>query len=270
MTVQDYVDVHDNPRCYGFDRCRRMAVMADRLYAAATTCDATSHPMIADLRARTGADAAQMLHAGLEAEDFEYLAQKDGRTADVIRIGYAGTILVEEVFELFVSALESVRRTLPRRVELRLFGAHTYAGRRWFNREWMVENGNLREPELLAKLRECDWAFAPMALTDDDPRYNRFSFPTKFITYLSAGLPVITLGHPESSVMKMAARYNVGLTASTGDSNTLSEQLRTALNDPSPWNRHEKEIVRCTRTEFDAERMRRILYDCFAMCAAKG
>jgi glycosyltransferase involved in cell wall biosynthesis len=270
VTVQDYVDVHDNRRRFGFDRCKHMAAMADWLYADATTRDATSYPMIADLRARTGADAAQMLHAGLEAEDFEYLAKGNGRPANTIHIGYAGTILVEEVFELFVSALESVRSALPKRVELHLFGAHSYAKRRWFNREWMVENGNLREPELLAKLRNCDWAFAPMALTDNDPRYNRFSFPTKFITYLAAGLPVITLGHPESSVMKMAARYDVGLTTSTGDSRTLSEQLRAALNDPSPWNSHGKEIIRCARTEFDAERMRRTLHDCFQKCAAKG
>jgi glycosyltransferase involved in cell wall biosynthesis len=270
VTVQDYADVHDNPRRFGSDRCRRMAAMADRLYAGAATRDATSHPMIADLLARTGAAAAQMLHAGLEAADFEYLAKKNRRPADTIRIGYAGTILVEDVFEAFVSALENVRHTLTKRVELHLFGSHTYAGRRWFNREWMVENGNLTEPELLARLRDCDWAFAPMALTDDDPRYNRFSFPTKFITYLSAGLPVITLGHPESSVMKMAARYDVGLTASTGDAGTLNEQLSAALKDPSPWDRHGKEILRCARAEFDAERMRRTLYDCFQKCAANG
>jgi len=70
--------------------------------------------------------------------------------------------------------------------------------------------------------------------------------------------------------MKMAARYDVGLTASTRDSSTLSEQLRVALNDPSPWNRHGKEIIRCARAEFDAERMRRTLHECFQKCAAKG
>jgi hypothetical protein len=134
----------------------------------------------------------------------------------------------------------------------------------------MFEHGNLSESALLVKLRECDWAFAPMALTDHDPRYNRFSFPTKFITYLSAGLPIITLGHPESSVMKMAAHYDVGLTTSTRDSSTLSEQLRVALNDPSPWKHHREEIIRCARAEFDAEKMRRTLYECFQKCAAKG
>ena len=131
----------------------------------------------------------------------------------------------------------------------------------------MVEHGNLRPAELQAKLRECDWAFAPMALTDDDPRYNHFSFPTKFITYLAAGLPIITLGHPESSVMKMAAQYDVGLSTSTSDLDVLAKQLQAALLDPSPWARHGQEIIRCARVEFDAERMRRALYECFATCA---
>jgi hypothetical protein len=39
----------------------------------------------------------------------------------------------------------------------------------------MEEHGNPPEPER-ARLREHDLGFAPMALTDSDPRYNRFSF----------------------------------------------------------------------------------------------
>ncbi len=267
VTVQDYVDVHCNPRRFGAERCRRMAAMADELYGHAATRDATSHPMIADLRARTGKDAAQMLHAGLEPADFNYLERKTPRTSTAMRIAYAGTILVEDVFELFVSAVESIRGALAKPVELHLFGAHTYAGRPWFRSNWMVEHGNLPEPELLAKLRECDWGFAPMALTDNDPRYNRFSFPTKFITYLAAGLSLITLGHPESAVMKMAAQYDAGLCTFAPAREALGEQLKTALNAPSPWERHRKEILRCSHVEFDAARMRQALYACFSKCA---
>ena len=62
---------------------------------------------------------------------------------------------------------------------LDLFGAHSYANESWFDRSWMREHGDLPERELLNKLRACTWGLAPMALTDSDPRYNRFSFPTK-------------------------------------------------------------------------------------------
>src|SRR5215204_4954999 len=53
VTLQDYVDVHGQMRKFGNARCRRMAVLADQLYTRATTRDATSHPMIEDLRNRT-------------------------------------------------------------------------------------------------------------------------------------------------------------------------------------------------------------------------
>lgn len=270
ITVQDYVDVHNNPQRFGVGRCRRMAAMVDGLYSRAVTRDATSHPMIADLLAHTGKDAAQMLHAGLERADFDFLEHKVPGKSPAVRIAYAGTILVEDVFELFVAAVESIRGTLAKPVEIHLYGAHTYAGRRWFRRDWMVEHGILSEPELRAKLRECDWGFAPMSLTDSDHRYNRFSFPTKFITCLAAGLPLITLGHPESAVMKMAAQYPVGFASSSREKETLAVQLKAALEMHSPWEQYAPEIKHCARKEFNAERMRRTLYACFQKCAEQG
>jgi hypothetical protein len=267
ITVQDYVDVHNNPQAFGRQRCARMAALADELYARAVTRDATSHPMIADLRARTGKDATQMLHAGLEPADFTCLEGKTPGTSPLIRIAYAGTILVEEAFALFVSAVDSIRGGLAKKVEIHLFGAHTYAGRPWFRSEWMTEHGNLRELELLERLRACDWGFAPMSLTDDDPRYNRFSFPTKFITYLAAGLPIITIGHPESSVSKMAAQYDLGFSTSAATGAELSAQLKTALSTPAHWEHHREAVLRCARVEFDAVRMRQTLHACFSKCA---
>ena len=266
ITIQDYVDIHENPRRFGYARCKRMATMADQLYAGAMTRDATSHPMIADLRARTGADAAQMLHAGLERVDFEFLAAKTPTQENEIRIAYAGTIIVEKEFEFFVKALAKIRSGLARPLKLELFGAHSYASRDWFEPSWMRENGNLSETELGEILRECTWGFAPMALTDDDPRYNQFSFPTKFISYLAAGLPVITLGHSESSVVKMAQTYNVGTCVTSGDPENLRRKLLEVLSIENPWRLFGQEILRCTRKEYDAAEKRRKLYRCFSDC----
>jgi hypothetical protein len=89
-----------------------------------------------------------------------------------------------------------------------------------------------------------------------------FPFPT--------GLPVITLGHPESSVVKMASQYDVGLCTSTTDAETLSAQLIAALSVPNPKLKYAPEIRRCALNEFDARRMRSILYDSFAKCAASA
>ena len=270
VTMQDYVDVHGHEGKFGRARCNRMAEEADRLYATAITRDATSHPMIEDLQRRSGAKAAQMLHAGLESEDFDFLVRRSSRVTNSsapIKIAYAGTILVEDVFRLFISAIEEIRKSLPRSVELHLFGAHSYRNREWFDSEWIMENGNLPEPELLRNLRECDWGFSPMALDDADPRYNRFSFPTKFITYLTAGLPIITLGHFESSLARMARQYEVGLCTSATTVDELTSYLTTALSFQEPFKYYKAEIIRCATNEFDAERMRRTLSECFEKCA---
>jgi hypothetical protein len=269
VTIQDYVDVHGQPERFGPGICAALARDAERLYAAATTRDATSHPMIEDLKARTGADASQMLHAGVEAEDFAWLQTRAERADDEIRIAYAGTILVEDDFRQWIEAVAAFRSACDRNVILRFFGAHSYAQRRWFDAAWMQEFGNLPEAQLLAALRECDWGLSIMAFEDRDPRYNRFSFPTKFITYLSAGLPVMTIGHPASSVMKMAAQYQVGVVANDVNSPGFSRRLVEELNAGQPWKRFREEILRCARTEFDAARMRKKLYGCFKTCAER-
>jgi glycosyltransferase involved in cell wall biosynthesis len=268
VTVQDYADFAYSVSMFGAARCRWLAVLQERLYARATTRDATSHPMVDDLQARSGRPAAQVLHAGLEPDDFARLAESPATLADKIRIAYAGTIHVNDAFELFVTALKSIRNRLPLPVTLEFFGDHSYRTRRWFDAAWMNEQGNLPAEQLTAGLQKCSWGFSPMALTDENPRYNRFSFPTKFISYLAAGLPVITLGHPESSVAKMAAAHEVGVCATTNNSDELGKQLLAALSAPNPKMKYHAGIQRCAALEFDACRMRAILGECFQKCAA--
>lgn len=269
VTMQDYMDAASSMARFGAARCGRLVAGADHLYCRATTRDATSHPMIADLEARTGAHATQMLHAGLEPEDLAYLARGTiAQSAEEIRIAYAGTILVEAEFALFIKVLGDLRSQLKARLTLELFSSHSYHARPWFNPEWMRERGNLPASQLTQELRKCSWGFSPMALTDTDPRYNRFSFPTKFISYLAAGLPIISLGHPESSVIKMSRNYQVGLCLATQDSKIIEQELLAALAGADPRARFRGEILRCAKTEFDAVKMREALHACFRKCAA--
>jgi len=306
VTIQDYPDAHDHSAVWGKEICTRLNRAQDDLYRLATTRDATSLPMLEDLKLRTGARGEQMLHQGLEKEDFEFLEASEvhgqrpevrgqkrelgqgeldcrreperKRTASckettesksfqiqdpkskILKIAYAGTILVPDEFASFVDILSQIRKTLP--VELHLWGAHSYQNASWFDADLLVEHGNVSHRDLLAELRECDWGFIPMALKDTDPRYNRFSFPTKFITYLAAGLPVITLGHPESSVMKMAESYEVGVNLTVLDE-VAKQCLREALSEPNPKARYHAGILRCAREQFDATEMKRKLWEAF-------
>jgi hypothetical protein len=265
VSVHDYADSQSTIARLGAGPVKRMVAMTEKLFTTATTRDAICRAMVDDLRARTGRDSS-VNHAGLEQEDFDYLSSDVQPSDDSIRIAYAGTIIAQKAFVTFVKTLGQVRHQFSLPLTLDFFGDHSYRAQEWFDVSWMKEHGNLAAAELSRALKECTWGFAPMELTDDNPRYNRFSLPTKFVSYLAAGLPIITLGHPESTTVKMASQYNVGLCATGAE--TLAAQLPAALAAANPKAKYRAEIQRCALAEFDARQMRAALYENFQKCAA--
>jgi hypothetical protein len=269
-----HVSVHDYPDCnnwveqFGLDQTRRFTALSELLYSRATTRDAISRAMVEDLRARTGSDAVQVLRSGLEKKDFDYLQAKSAVPSDTIRIAYAGTITLQDDFACLVQALVALRPQLPRPVSLEIFSGHSYCDRAWFDPTWMHERGNLPEPQFSTAMRECTWGFALMALAENNPS-QRFSFPTKFTSYLMAGLPIFSLGHPGSSLTEMVQHYRVGVSSSSGKQEILRPKVLEAFSLENPWKTFGPEILRCAREEFDAARRRQVLYDCFRTCAVK-
>ena len=267
VSIHDYPDDLRAVKLLGETRCRNIAKLVDLCYARATTRDAISESMVEDLKNRTGA-VGNVSHAGLEAADLGYLAVRKEKTSDKIRIAFVGSINAETTFEIFTEAIAAIRSRLPKPVSMEIFSAHSYAGRPWFDPSWMHERGNLTEPEFTRALRECDWGFSPMFFNEDDPRH-RFSLSTKFVSYLSAGLPIITMGHPEAGVVQLASKYNVGLCLTTGDPIHVRENIFSALSLPNPWEIFGAEISRCAHREFDAEKLRSRLHAQFDLCAQK-
>lgn len=261
VTLQDFPDSQQRQRLLGVEVTRKMASLQKTLYQFATTCDATSLPMLQELQRRTGRLGEQMLHAGLENEDFYFLEKTvpDLSLRPSLRIAYAGTIVVEEEFKAFIQILETLRYSFSSRLELCFWSAHSYRGRPWFNPSWMKELGHLPEHDLRIALRDLDWGFIPMSTNDDDPRYNRFSFPTKFITYLAAGLPILSFGHPESSLMKLTCPYQLGARFFSKDE-MRAKMTTNFLQNPLMKRLVRPEIVRCSRDWFDACRTRSQLW----------
>ena len=124
----------------------------------------------------------------------------------------------------------------------------------------MIEHGNVSEERLRMELRQCDWGVSPMELTSENPRYNRFSLPSKTVKYLAAGLPIISLGHRDSTVVQLARRYSFGVTIEDKDSENMDDRLVRALGERDVWARYRDEILRCARGEFDAALMRTRLH----------
>ena len=267
VSMHDYADANCNSQEPWALRRRGLAEKADSLFSLATTRDAICQPMLDDLFARTG-KTGLILRAGLESLDFEFIANLSPRPKHEIRIAYAGTILVEEDFEFFVKALDLVRRRSLLPITLEFFGAHSYATRIWFAPSWMKEHGNLSSQVLADSLKNFTWGFCPMSLTDHNPRYNRYSLPTKFSSYLAAGLPVISMGHIESSIVKMTRAYAVGLCLINHELEPTADELEAALSDLTPLQRYHSEIERCAREQFDAVKFRRQLEAQFRTCAS--
>lgn len=259
-TIQDYPDVHGHASRWGTRRTMRMAAQQRSLYMGAATRDATSLPMLEDLLHATGAQGTQMIHQGLEPEDFAFLQDNPvPHSPGKIRIAYAGTVLVEHEMALFVEILRRIRAG-GRDLSLEFWSAHTYKDRPWFHPDWMIEHGHKPHDALVADLRKCHWGFIPMALEDREPRYNRFSFPTKFITYLAAGLPVISMGHPQSSIMQMTQNHDVGVRLDHGDPSDMEARLQAAWEDAPA--RFRPALLQCAHDHFDAKKMRGILWEC--------
>jgi hypothetical protein len=226
--------------------------------------------MLEDLQRVTGRAGSQMLHLGLEPEDFAYLRAPVESDEKVIRVAYAGTIQVPDVFRSVVDVFGQINaRGGPPRIVIDFFGSHSYSDQSWFRPDWMHEHGNKDEQGLRLALRECSIGFAPMVLQDDD-RYNRFSFPTKFISYLAAGLPVLAVGHPDSSVVRMAREYGTGFCWEHPDLDAMAEPFSAWLDSGNLKVRHAPNILSCARAHFDAARSRSILYECFESCLKAG
>lgn len=264
VSLWDFHDSRVYCRRYGQERARRFARWAEELLARATTGAVVSRPMQAELAARTGRKDLLVFHSGIERAQLERLEQEKLPAPTEVRIAYAGSIIVPEVFALFLRALDRVRRRATRPVTLHLF-SQRFAGAPWFDGSWMRDHGFLDEASLDEHLRQCAWGLVPMALTDDNPRYNRFSFPNKFGTYLAAGLPLLVLAHRESSAARMFREYPAGTWCDRAEPEAVAAWLEAALAEPNPCQRYRAEMLRCARTEFDAEAMRRRLWACLGV-----
>jgi len=259
VSVHDYVNSRNYAVRYGARLAEALAKTADQLYAHAFSRDAISKPMLTDLVSRTGRDGV-LRHAGVEEREFENFSAATSRNPDVIRIAYAGTVVVEKTFSMIVEALNTVRARTQLRVTLEFFSNENYTSRSWFDRSWMHTHRPLPHDQLTSALREFSWGLAPMSFFDDDPLYNRFSLPTKFVSYLAAALPIIIIGHPDSSLVQIGKLYRVGACLTVPNYEHLVSELASTLMTKEPHSEFRTEIERCARTEFDAAHMRDTLH----------
>jgi glycosyltransferase involved in cell wall biosynthesis len=262
LALHDMPETADWIETFGRARTARFMRYTEEMYRNASSRAVISPAMAQDMRSRTGIDCANIFRCAVEPEMLARLSNpvvmpKD----DVIRIGYAGTIIAEPTFARFVRALQTVRQRLNRKIEIHLYSWHGYREKDWFDPSLILEKGPKSEAEIYECYQQLTWGLAMMKLEDDDPVYNRFSFPCKFTASLAAGLPLICVGHRNSALIELAKNYRLGLLLTDENAADLEDRLCEGLADFSRFDQYRSEIVRCAQNEFNAELNRTKLHE---------
>ncbi|HUB66407.1 MAG TPA: glycosyltransferase [Candidatus Methylacidiphilales bacterium] len=269
VALYDMPDVDGMMQRLGRQRTDRFMNMADALYRNASSRSVISPAMAEEMRMRTGVACSTFFRCSVEPEALARLRQPlPPPQDDVIRIGYAGSILAEPTFVRLVKALQMIRPQLGHRVEIHLYGSQRYTNRDWFDSSLIIEHGFISEAELHRLYQQGTWGLAIMHLDDTDPRYNLYSFPCKFTMSLASGLPLICIGHPQSPLIELARNYRLGLLLTENDDKALAQRLLEGLADFSRFGEYRAGMARCAEKEVNAEQNRRKLHELlYATCA---
>jgi hypothetical protein len=261
VSLWDYPDTVAARRAIGDARARRFLNAIYQLVRRANSWDGISPAVLEEVASATGRADGVMVHSGFEPHHLERLEHLAAPPRDpVLRLAYVGTIISEKSFREMLTALDQVRGALGRPVMLEFYGARGYQKAPWFNPQWMHEHGVFSDQELVVSVQRCDWGIVVMDLDGEDLRYSKFSFPNKIGTYLSAGVPVLGLGHPESSLGRIMRDHPLGRFTASPQREDLVRFLRETLAVDEPRAVFRDTILRCARTEFDATAIRRRLW----------
>ena len=261
VSLWDFPDTAGGQKTLGAARSHRFVEAIHQLVRRADSFDAICPGALRELRAHSGRSDGLLVHSGFEPQHLEALAAcAPAPTDDVLRIAYVGTIISETGFLEMLAALKKIRLALPQKISLEFFGGRNYRRRVWFDPGWMVEHGLFTDEGLVDALRRCSWGVVVMDPAGEDLRYSRFSFPNKVGTYLSAGVPVLGFGHPQSSLGQIMQEHRLGRFTSATNRAELEEFLAESLRLPAPRAAFRDDILRCARTEFNAAEMRARLW----------
>jgi glycosyltransferase involved in cell wall biosynthesis len=258
----DFPDTNGMKAVLGEARSTRFVSYIHSLVRRADTFDAICPGTLAELRTHTGRQDGLLVHSGFEPHHLRALEGMDSTESSdgTLRLAYVGSIISEKGFLQLLAALKKIRATLPQKISLEFFGGRNYRHRDWFEPDWMMEHGLFTDDGLVAALRRCDWGIAVMDPEGEDLRYSRFSFPNKVGTYLSAGVPVLGYGNPQSSLTQIMQEHRLGRFTSVTDSEGLEKFLAESLQLPSPRAFLRADILKCAQIEFNAAEMRARLW----------
>jgi hypothetical protein len=262
VSLWDIPDTKPHVAIWGKSRADRFLKAVYWLIQRSASFDGISHAMLEEIAIQTGRRDGILVHSGFEPEHLSALSSHITTPTDnVLRLAYVGTIISERAFLNIMATLGKLRSHLPRPLKLEFFGARGYGSAPWFNSQWMLEHGVFSDRGLVEALQRCDWGIVVTDPEAEDVRYSRYSFPNKIGTYLSAGVPILAVGHKESALAEIMKSSRVGVFSTEYEGSPLEKFLAESLRITDPRSHYRDNILECASTEFNANEIRGRLWN---------
>jgi hypothetical protein len=140
-----------------------------------------------------------------------YKSRKSQGIQSSINFCFAGKIYALAELNKFIEFMDSKGWML---FNLNVF-LHIYGPSSPFSSKNIIYHGNVRPKALAHEIASYDYALLPYPAEDKDEDLRRLSFPSKYLLYLNAGLPVIYIGDTAATVCKFTKL--TGITINTDD-----------------------------------------------------
>ncbi len=147
-----------------------------------------------------------------------------GRSSNVLRIGFAGSITAQQPFQQMIRMLDGVAWNIgDRAVTLRLIGSRYLLDSR--SPQSIEYFGWRSSAETVRLLSECDVLYLPQPFEPHLRELAELSFPTKLSTYLASGKPILLHTPEYGSIVPLYKRFQFGEWCSSLDTASLLKAL---------------------------------------------
>ena len=155
-------------------------------------------------------------------EKFESLNEESER---LLRVCFSGQSYASKEINFFIKTLENLEWMVDDfEIELHVFG-NSYLG----NSKNIIHHGWVDPTKLIQRLSFFDCALLPYPSEDEFKEVTKYSFPSKFSTYIAANLPVLYIG-PETNPFSELQKQSM-FTLSLNDINRLIMGLKNFKYD---------------------------------------
>lgn len=153
-----------------------------------------------------------------------------------IRIGIAGQLYAAEAFDILMQSLNSVKWEISgKKIRIVFLGsALNLKSRSEVHIEYL---GYRSQAETIEIMSACDILYCPYIFAEKLELVSRYSFPSKLVTYLAAGKPVVFHGPDYSAPAAFLRQNNAGILCHTLNAGDILSCLESILGDGELYNR---------------------------------